>query len=72
MFDFILLTHEGSHREVYRDFQLGSIFSTGGVRDCLDHTFCASPASQFKELATVLTQHLEQSHIQALTNHNFV
>ena len=39
----ILLTHEGSHREVYRDFQPSLTFSAGGAKGCSDHRFRAPP-----------------------------
>ena len=32
LFSFILLTHEGSHREVYRDFQPSLTSSAGGAK----------------------------------------
>ena len=35
-FSFILLIHEGSHREIYQEFQ--------GAKGCSDHRFCAPPA----------------------------
>ena len=37
----ILLTHEGSHREVYRDFQPSLTSSTGGAKGFSDHKFRA-------------------------------
>ena len=40
----ILLTHEGSHREAYRDFQPSLTSSAGGAKGCLDHRLRASPA----------------------------
>ena len=40
----ILLTHEGSHREVYQDFQPSLTFSAGGAKGCSDHRFHAPPA----------------------------
>ena len=44
MFFLILLTHEGSHREVYRDFQPSLTSSASGAKGCSDHRFCAPPA----------------------------
>ena len=40
----ILLTHEGSHREVYRDFQPSLTSSAGGAKGGSDHRFRAPPA----------------------------
>ena len=40
----ILLTHEGSHREVYRDFQPSLTSSAGGAKGLSDHRFHAPPA----------------------------
>ena len=40
----ILLTHEGSHREVYRDFQPSLTSSAGGAKGYSDHRFRAPPA----------------------------
>ena len=40
----ILLTHEGSHREVYQDFQPSLTASAGGAKGCSDHRFRAPPA----------------------------
>ena len=40
----ILLTHEGSHREVYWDFQPSLTSSAGGAKGCSDHRFRAPPA----------------------------
>ena len=37
MFCFILLTHEGAHREVYHDFQPS--LTSGGDKCCLNHKF---------------------------------
>ena len=39
-----LLTHEGSHREVYQDFQPSLTSSAGGAKGCSDHRFRAPPA----------------------------
>ena len=36
--------HEGSHREVYRDFQPSLTSSAGGAKGCSDHRFRAPPA----------------------------
>ena len=46
IFCFILLTHKGSHGEVYREFQPSyDIFRRSGVKGCLDHSgFCAPAA----------------------------
>ena len=41
----ILLTHEGSHREVHQQFQPRyDIFRSSGAKGCLDHRFRAPPA----------------------------
>ena len=40
----ILLTHEGSHREAYRDFQPSLTSSAGGAKGWSDHRFRAPPA----------------------------
>ena len=40
----ILLTHEGSHREVYRDFQPSLTSSAAGTKGFSDHRFRAPPA----------------------------
>ena len=40
----ILLTHEGSHREAYRDFQPSLTSSAGGAKGFSDHRFRAPPA----------------------------
>ena len=40
----ILLTHEGSHREAYRDFQPSLTSSAGGAKGCSDHRFRVLPA----------------------------
>ena len=40
----ILLTHEGSHREAYRDFQPSLTSSAGGAKGCSDHRLRAPPA----------------------------
>ena len=37
----ILLTHEGSHREAYRDFQPSLTSSAGGAKGCSDYRFRA-------------------------------
>ena len=44
IFFSILLTHEGSHREAYRDFQPNLTSSAGGAKGCSDHRFRAPPA----------------------------
>ena len=40
----ILLTHKGSHREAYRDFQPSLTSSGDGAKGCSDHRFRAPPA----------------------------
>ena len=40
----ILLTHEGSNREVYRDFQPSLTSSANGAKGFSDHRFRAPPA----------------------------
>ena len=47
MFFSILLTHKGSHREVYRDFQPSLTSSAGGAKGWLDHRFGAPLVSRF-------------------------
>ena len=51
----ILLTHEGSHREAYRDFQPSLTSSAGGVKGCSDHRFRAPPA--YTAQLVTLNQH---------------
>ena len=51
----ILLTHEGSHKEVYRDFQPSLTSSAGGAKGCSDHRFRA-PLAYTAQLPT-LHQH---------------
>ena len=42
---FILLTHAGSHREVYQEFQPRyDILRWSGAKSCSDHRFRAPPA----------------------------
>ena len=48
---FILLTHEESHREVYRDFQPSLTSSAGGAKGWSDRRFCAPPAYTAQLLA---------------------
>ena len=52
---FILLTHEGSHREAYRDFQPSLTSSAGSAKGCSDHRF-RTPAAYTAQLPT-LHQH---------------
>ena len=53
---FILLIHEGSHREVYQEFQPSyDIFHRSGANGCSDHRFRA-PLSYTAQLLT-LHQH---------------
>ena len=56
----ILLTHEGSHREVYRDFQPSLTSSAGGVKSFSDHKFCAPPTYT----AQLLTLHQHRANNQ--------
>ena len=55
IFFSILLTHEGSHREVYRDFQPSSTSFAGGAKGWSDHRFRA-PTAYTAQLLT-LHQH---------------
>ena len=48
---FLLLTYEGSHREVYRDFQPSLTSSVGGAKGCSDHMFRVPPAYTAQLLA---------------------
>ena len=59
-FFFILLTHVGSHREVYRDFQPSWTSSAGGAKGWSDHRFCAPPAYT----AQLLTLHQHRASNQ--------
>ena len=53
---FTLLTHEGSHREVYREFQPNyDIFGRSGAKGCPDQRFRATPAYTAQLL--ILHQH---------------
>ena len=44
IFFSFLLTHKGSHREAYRDFQPSFTSSAGGAKGRSDHRYCAPPA----------------------------
>ena len=45
LFSFILLTLEGSQREVYQEFQHSyDIFRRSGAKGCSEQRFCAPPA----------------------------
>ena len=59
----ILLTHKGSHREAYRDFQPSLTSSTGGSKGFSDHRFCAPPAYT----AQLLTLHQHRANNQYRT-----
>ena len=59
----ILLTHEGSHREAYRDFQPSLTSSSGGAKGCSDHRFRAPPAYT----AQLLTLHQHRANNQYRT-----
>ena len=63
VFFSILLTQEGSHREVYRDFQHGLTFSAGGAKDFSDHRFRAPPTYT----ALLLTLHHHRANNQYRT-----
>ena len=54
---FILLTHEGSHREIYQEFQPSYDIFRGGVKGCSDHRFRVPPACTAAQLLT-LHQHI--------------
>ena len=55
-----LLTHEGSHREVYRDFQPSLTSSAGSAKACLGHRFRSPPAYTFQ----LLTLHQHRANNQ--------
>ena len=59
----ILLTHEGSHSEVYRDFQPSLTSSAGGAKGCSDHRFRVPPAYT----AQLLTLHQPRANNQYRT-----
>ena len=59
----ILLTHEGSHREVYQDFQPSLTSSAGGAKGWSDHRFRAPPAYT----AQLLTLHQHRVNNQYRT-----
>ena len=62
LFFFILLTHEGLHREVYQEFQPSyDIFHRSGAKGCSDHMFCALPAYTAQLLT--LHQHTSQQTV---------
>ena len=67
VFCFIqLLTHEGSHREVYRDFQPSyDIFRRSGAKGCSDHRFRAPPAGYTAQLLA-LHQHRANNRMRLL------
>ena len=63
-FSFILLIHEGSHREVYQEFQPSyDIFLRSGAKGCSDHRFRAPPAYT----AQLLTLHQHRANNQYLS-----
>ena len=62
-FSFILRIHEGSHREIYRDFQPSLTSSTGGAKGWSDHKFCAPRAYT----AQLLTLHPHRANNQYRT-----
>ena len=56
-FCFILLTHEGSHREVYQEFQSSyDIFHRSGAKGCSDHRFHVPPAYTAQMLTSTQSQ----------------
>ena len=63
----ILLTHEGSHREVYRDFQPSLTSSAGGAKGCSDHSFRALPAYT-AQLLTLHQHRADNQHRMAQSN----
>ena len=64
LFFFILLTHEGSHREVYQVFQPScDIFRRSCAKGCSDHRFRAPPACT----AQLLTLHQHRANNQYRT-----
>ena len=56
----ILLTHKGSYREVYWDFQPSLTSSAGGAKGFSDHRFRAPPAYT----AQLLTLHQHRANNQ--------
>ena len=63
-FSFLLLIHEGSHREVYLEFQTSyDIFLRSGAKSCSDHRFRAPPAYT----AQLLTLHRHRANNQYRT-----
>ena len=60
----ILLTHEGSHRQVYQEFNPGyDIFRRSSVKGCSDDRFRAPPAYT----AQLLTLHQHRANNQYRT-----
>ena len=59
----ILLTHKGSHREAYRDFQPSLKSSTGGAKGWSDYRFRAPPAYAVQ----LLTLHQHRANNQCRT-----
>ena len=60
IFFLILLTHKGSHREAYGDFQPSLTSSAGGAKGFSDHRFHAAPAYT----AQLLTLHQHRANNQ--------
>ena len=63
IFFSILLTNEGSHRDVYRDFQPSLTSSAGGAMGWSDHRFRVPPAYT----AQLLTLHQHRANNQYRT-----
>ena len=60
-FGFNLLTHKGSPKEVYRDFQPSLTSSAGGAKGCLDHRFRAPPAYTTQLLTNLASTQSQQT-----------
>ena len=58
------MTHEGLHKEAYRDFLPSvTIFRRSGAKGCLDHRFCAPEAA---DIAQLLTLHQQRANNQCI------
>ena len=63
-FSFILLIHEGSHRQVYQEFEpIYDIFRRSGAKGCSDHRFRTPPVYT----AQLLTLHQHGANNQYRT-----
>ena len=59
-FSFILLIHEGSHREAYQNFQPSLTSSAGGAKGFSDHRFRAPPAGLYCPIANSASTQSQQ------------